>query len=242
MTQRQFPLVIKSLGLISFLTIGACNFRAYSPPAGWVPAESVAPLAPDQSSIAGSLHLGRGVFGPGIGGGSVSLRHGLTDSYEVQGNVSYLHVIQESRTTDFKGIVTGRVGLKGLFDPEFKHLSWNASLGGGGHTAGGFISPEAGLQIGYENPYLTPWLRTSLFLSQPLGATAIDIAPKDEAQADLDTPQTTFGVRVAVGLSISWDEALPLRIHLLSEMVYFNRVDGSDDGIFGFGIGVETLL
>jgi len=236
------PRFLSGLALLGLATVGACGFRAYSPPAGWSPAENVAPLKPEQSSIAGAFHLGGGIFGPGVVGGSVSIRHGLTDTYEVQGDVAYAHIREVSRSSVFKGIISARAGLKGLFSPKFEHISWNASLGGGGHAGGGFIAPEVGVQFGYENPYLIPWLRTSVFLSHPLGPKTVDIAPPDKQGPDLDTPQTTFGIRIAMGFSIAWAEALPMRIHFVNEMIHLNRVDGKTDGIFGFGLAVETLF
>lgn len=184
------------------VAVAACSFRAYSPPAGWSINEHVAPLAAGEMAVRGSLEGGGGLFGPDLVGFSAGFRRGIGETWELQADIAHVTIDEEPRGDVSLGITSLRVGAKGLFDRKFNHLSWAASVGGGRHGAGGFLSPEFGLQVGYENPWITPWMRTSIFLSQPIGPKEVDIAPAGNADPVLDTPLVTFGFRVGFGLSM----------------------------------------
>jgi hypothetical protein len=223
------------------VAVSACSFRAYSPPAGWSPNEHVAPLAEGKMAVRGSLDGGGGLFGPDLVGGTLGFRRGLTPTVELQVDGAWVHIDSEPRSDVARGIGSLRVGLKGLFDRRFRHASWFAALGGGAHAAGGFVSPELGAQLGYENPWVTPWVRLSAFLSQPIAARAVDLAPADAEQPDLDTPLVTAGFRVGAGLSMAWSD-FPLRFHLGVHFVQLLRVDGENDTLSHASLGFEGVF
>ncbi len=228
---------VASLGVA--LALAGCGFRAYSPPGGWARSEHVAPVGPGESAVTGAFHAGGGVFGPDLVGGDLGVRHGLTETLEVQGDLGYVHIDEDARSDVFRGIVMGRVGLKGRFARDLDHLSWHTAIGAGGHAGGGFISPELGLQAGYENPYITPWMRLTAFVSHPVGPREVDLARAGDESLDLDTPLVTFGLRIGTGLSFRWDDGFPARVHLALHGTQLWRVDGEDDGVINLSLGTE---
>jgi hypothetical protein len=166
------------------------------------------------------------------------VRRGLSRHLELEADAGWIQIDAAPRTPIFRGILTGRGGLRGRFAPDLPHLAWTASLGGGVHAAGGFLAPEVGLMAGYENPWLTPWVRASTFLSQPLGARTVDLAPADAEAPTLDTPLATVGLRLGAGLAIGWVD-LPLRLHLAAHVVHLARFDGPSDTVSHVGLGLE---
>ncbi len=225
--------------LVLVTSAAGCGFRAYSPPGGWARSEHVAPVAKGESAVTAAFHAGGGVFGPDLVGGDVGVRHGVTETLELQGDLGYAHIDENPRADIFRGIVMGRVGVKGRFAAGLDHLSWHTAIGAGGHAGGGFISPELGLQVGYENPYITPWFRATAFVSHPIGPREVDLAEAGDESPDLDTPLVTFGLRLGTGLSFRWDDGFPVRVHLALHGTQLWRVDGEDDGVINLSVGTE---
>jgi hypothetical protein len=228
-------------GLALLLLAGGCSMRAYSPPAGWSRASQVATAPQGETWLGASGHGGGGLFGPDLVGGALSLRRGLSETLELEADAGWVQIDAAPRTPVFRGVLTGRGGLRGRFAPDLPHLAWSASLGGGAHAAGGFLSPEAGLQAGYANRWLTPWVQASGFVSLPLGARAVDVAPAGAEAPTLDAPVTTVGLRLGAGLAIGWDD-LPLRLHLAAHVVHLARLDGPSDSVSHVGLGLEYGL
>jgi hypothetical protein len=214
---------------------GACSFHAYSPPAGWSRASHVATAAPGESFVGAAFHGGGGLFGPDLAGGEVSVRRGLSRLLEFEGDAGWVHVGNAPRRPIFRGILSGRVGVRGRFVRDLPHLAWLASVGGGAHVGGGFLAPEVGLQAGYENPWITPWVRASTFLSQPLGPRPVDLAAEGDEAPRVETPLATAGLRLGAGLSLRWVD-FPLRLHLAFHL------DGPTDTVSHAGLGVEYRL
>jgi hypothetical protein len=230
-----------ALGLALALQTGACGFHAYSPPAGWSRASHVATAAPGEALLGAAVHGGGGVFGPELAGGELSFRRGLSQLVEFDGDAGWIQITEQPRRPVFRGIMTGRIGVRGRFARDLPHLAWLASVGGGGHVGGGFLAPEVGLQAGWENPWMTPWVRASAFLSQPLGARPVDLAGEGDAGPRVETPLATVGLRLGAGLSLRWVD-FPVRLHLAVHMVHLARFDGPTDRVSHAGLGLEYRL
>jgi hypothetical protein len=226
---------------LAALAAGGCGFHAYSPPAGWSRAGHVATAAPGEVLVGVAGHGGGGVFGPDLGGGELSMRRGLSRSVELACDAGWVQVTDAPRTPVFRSIVSGRVGLRGRFARDLPHLAWGAAIGGGAHAGGGFLAPEVGLQAGWETRAITPWVQASAFLSQPLGASPVDLAGAGDEGPRVETPRTTVGLRLGGGLSLRWDD-LPVRLHLAFHIVELARLDGPTDSVSHASLGVEYLL
>ena len=228
-----------SLVTVAGLSLAGCPDFVLSPPAQFLPLESPRPLNEGRTYLGVEGGVASAVFGPDIPGGSLVVRHGLGDDLELRIDASAGWITDASPSLDFRGIASARVGFKGLVSPNFPHAAWVAGIGGGASAAGGFVSGDAGLVFGYENPYIVPFLRMSLVTSVPIAARQVDItdAGAEEPSPTFDTPHTTFGARLGVGARIPIDPA-----EITFGLTYLQLVDtrGEDIGIFGLSVGVGT--
>jgi hypothetical protein len=181
-----------------------CAHEAFSPPSGWLPAETPAPLAVGEYRLA--ISGGGGGVGLGGGdlvGGAVRYRQGLAGEVarEVDAEVASIVFIEDSRSDVFPAIISGRGLVRSAFSADFRHASWSAGLGAGGSAGGWFIAPEVGVQLGYDNPYVVPWFAVSGYFSLPLTSKEVDLARAEDEMAFLDRPRLTFGGRLTVGVT-----------------------------------------
>ena len=189
--------------------LSACGYNVYSPPARSVPLESVATLRPGQYAIAADFGVAVSVFGPSIVAASLRARRGTLPDLDTVIETNLLRVVgqPEADTREHRNAYDLRAGV------QYRLASFVAvsgGLGGGAYAGGGFISPDLGVVVGYENRYLIPFLSVRGYLSQPLAARRVDLG-EDEGTRRFSTPSTTVGVAVSSGLRI------PLR-HMLERV------------------------
>ncbi|TNF35903.1 MAG: hypothetical protein EP329_05750 [Deltaproteobacteria bacterium] len=238
------------LALVPLLASTAgCPTHVLSPPTQYLPLESARPLAAGHTSVGAEGGFASAVFGPEVPGGALILRHGLSDDLELRVDGSAAWITDDSPSDDFRGVLAGRVGLKGLISPDFPHASWIGGVGGGGSAGGGFFSADTGIVFAYENPYVVPFLRMTLFTSVPVGAREVDLSHYDDGDSDgltgpavveaFDTPHTTLGGRVGFGARIPLD---PLEISAGFSFAKLIDTRGEEMGLFGFSVSVATEL
>lgn len=222
------------------LVATGCASTVYSPPAEFAPLDAPATLADGEHALGFEGGASARVFGPDIVTGSARYRHGLDDGLELDASGSVAWVLGDAAEDTFRGILAGRVGLKGNVVAGFPHFSWLAGVGGGGSAGGGFASADGGLILGYENPYVVPFWRLRVFTSVPIDATDVDITRADadpEEGPVIDRPHVTFGVGSAVGVKVPVGRA-ELYLGLTATSVH--DVRGEDDVFVGFSGGLNA--
>ncbi len=197
------PIAVLIASAIMASVFAGCGAHAYSPPARIATVETARTLEEGETSH----QLAGGLFSEVLGaeGGlvSVRVRHGVSDALELGGDVTLIHITSEGAGDPHPNIYEGRAALR--WGPEWAgdYVALTAGLGGGASAAGGFVSPDIGLNIAYENRYVVPFLTGSLLVSVPVGAKAVDLSDFDsEPGTDMQTPVTTKGAVLGAGISI----------------------------------------
>ena len=76
-----------------------------------------------------------------------------------------------------------------------------AGIGGGGSAGGGFVSPDFGAILAWENPKFVPILTAGGFFSQPIRAREIRFASNDGDSFE-GIPDPTLGWFVGLGFRV----------------------------------------
>lgn len=175
------------------LCAGACTPFALSPPARALPLESSATLAPGRVAVQAS----GGWHNAARDGGNatVGARIGVAEHVELQGEASYLHVDYGDERSPYGG--AGRVGVK-LAPVE--HVAFVLGVGAGGHAYGGFVAPDAGVVLAYENPYVIPWGAFRVMFSLPVDPSTVVVSHEDELLPLV--PPDTFGWQASTGIRL----------------------------------------
>lgn len=176
----------------------ACNYHLLSPPSRAAPLESPRALAVGQNAIAFEGAAQIGVFDPAIVSGALRYRRGLAKKLDGVADMTAMHVLDRGDAKTWPGAYALRVGVK---QEAADVLALSFGLGAGGSAAGGFLSPDIGLILGYENRYFVPFLSARGFFSQPLGARRVSLGT-EEGEPRTSMPKTTLGASVALGFRI----------------------------------------
>lgn len=188
------------LTLLVLCLAPGCSYHVLSPPARAAPLESPRTLPVGQNAIAVEGAAQSGVFDPTIVSGALRYRRGLTKRLDGVADMTAFHVL--GRPSDLKtwpGAYALRLGVKQEASRDVFALTFG--LGAGGSAAGGFISPDLGFILGYENRYFVPFLSVRAFISQPLGARRVVLGEED-GERRASTPATTLGAGGALGFRI----------------------------------------
>ena len=221
-----------------------CNHEVYSPPSRILPLESAATLAAGETGVQleGGTH--GAVFGPSGESGTMRIRHGIGSDTDVSGEVSVLHVDGNSAGGTYPFLFASRVGVK---HQALRWLSLTAGLGGGASAGGGFLSPDLGVIIAYENRYLVPFLGLRASVSVPFDTHPVDtgLAGSDPAGQYVYTPPFTWigggiaGLRVPIG----WCARCRVRGSLLGGVgLTYLAYTGADTGVLSVAAGGELVF
>lgn len=222
---------------VPLFTPGCAN-QAFSPPTGWVPAEEPMPLEKGERRIGGGIGIGDiGLDAADITGGNVRYRQGVSELLELQAEGALVVITEETR--EFPAILSARVGLKGGFAEGFAHLGWTAGLGLGGSAGGVFGAADVGLQLGYVNRWLTPWIGLSGIASVPITSEEVDLAREDDEEPNLDHPVTTFGTRLALGLTAHLGDSAS-RLHVSFANLRLYDIHGEDESVSAISLGFDV--
>jgi len=235
--------------LASLLLCTACNTHVFSPPAGSFPIESAATVGAGRKSVGVDLAFASPVFGPSFSTYRASYRHGLGETLEVSAAPSMIWIAGSSAADSHPGIYAVRAALKYAPIP---HVAAAFGLGTGASAAGAFVSPDLGVTLAWENPYLVPFASARAFFSAPIAARRVHFTTGDDADehdpdsardAYFRTPRFSYGVQFGFGLRVPlWRDRLrklrpALNCALGGTAIYDRAPD--KNGMFGFGCGAD---
>jgi hypothetical protein len=232
-------------GLTTLIACG-CNHQVYSPPARLMPLESAATLGAGETGIQleGGAH--GAIFGPSGESGTLRVRHGIEEGTDVSMEASAMHIDGNAVAGTYPYLFAGRAGLK---HEALPWLSLTAGLGGGASAGGGFVSPDVGVIVAYENRYAVPFFSLRASASVPF-----DTHPVDTGQAGSDavgrwvyTPPLTWigGGSAGLRIPLGWcDHApCPVRGSLLGALALtYLGYDGASTGVVSLAGGGEIVF
>lgn len=194
---RHLAALASGVGLV---LSASCTPRVYSPPTRMMPLESVATAKEGEYIVALQGGAAGAVFGGELLGGAARVRFGVVEKAEVSVEGSTFFVLNDSPTRAYRGIHALRGGVKYRALP---FLSTTFGLGGGASAGGGFFAPDVGLLVGYENPYLVPFLGIDGGVSVPLFPRNVDVSLPDEGpRTFFDRPKLTWLAGAHAGLRL----------------------------------------
>jgi len=222
-----------------------CNHEVYSPPARMLPLESPATLGYGETGVQleGGAH--GAIFGPQGESGTVRVRRGIADGTDASGEVSVLHVDGSSAAGTYPYAFAARGGVKQRLTPW---LSVGAGFGGGASAGGGFLSPDIGAVVGYENPYLVPFLSVRGGVSAPFATHTVDTStPSDGVGKYVYTPPFTWvgGAVAGLRVPIGWCDPgpCPVRGSLLGGVgLTYLAGGGNSTGVASLATGGEIVF
>jgi len=208
-----------------------CSYQLVSPPARMVSLESARSAAPGETIVGARGAAYDAVFDAGVAVGSAVVRHGVGRHVELDGEATYVRVINADYRDIDRNIYAARGGFKMSNAGE-----WAAVFGGVGGgispAAGGFAALDLGGVVSYPNCYVVPFLGGAVFGSQPVAAKRVDFRATDGSVVAYDTANLTFGMGVNMGVEIPLDRdrcrqgLTPARIQLGYAMNFLRPVDG----------------
>ncbi len=237
--------------LLILVLCAACNTHIYSPPAGTVPVESPAVVGAGRRSAGGDVALASAIFGPSVAGVRATYRHGLSEQLELSAAPSAVFIMEAGRGDSHGGIYGLRGGLK--YAP-IRHVSGTVGLGAGASAAGGFLSPDFGLNLGWENRYLVPFAGARMFLSAPIAPRYVHFTTSDDADDGVNDrdgdpdyhrrrPHFSYGFQVSTGLRVPfyWNAEVRYRPSLICAVggIFLFDTTQEREGFLGGACGFE---
>jgi hypothetical protein len=216
-----------------------CVHHVYSPPARMLPLESAATLPPGEKSVQGELG---GVSWIDGATASVRARRGFTESVDGSVEGSVLHVGRKSSAGTHPNAYAVRAGAKYLVQPWF---ALGGGVGGGGSSAGGFVSPDVAAIVSWENRWAVPFLSVRGSLSLPVGAREVDVTGTSDTARFAGKPGRTWIYGATAGLRVPWGFRDPgaLRGNVLVGVGATHLSDSADDqGVVQLGLGAELVF
>ena len=183
------------------------------------------------------------VFGPTVVAGGLRGRYGLRDDLEISGDLTTVHVTEESATGTNPNVFLARIGVK--FNPGHGFLAITGGLGDGWAPAGGpFTSADLGLIVAYENCYAVPFGSIRGFASVPLDPRPIDLSQPGNSDPVVDTPELTVGYSLQLGFRVplSHERCPALAPVALTAGIGVTEMRDGDSslGFGGAGVGLEA--
>jgi hypothetical protein len=227
------------------LGLGACTPFALSPPARTLPLESAATLDEGDVAVQASATYHDSLGSEG-GGASVRARVGLVPQLEAQAEATYAYVDYDDERSPHLG--AGRLGLKLAI---VEHLAVVAGFGAGSHAHGAFIAPDAGLIVGYENPYVVPWIALRGWVSVPVDAQSVTVTQDDGGDGMPDVfvlvPPNTAGWQLSTGVripvSIDTERGLGMNVLVGGGYARLHGLDGQNEhGFWQLEGGLELVV
>jgi hypothetical protein len=186
---------------LGLLAMNGCSPYALSPPATTVPIESSKALNKGEWGLQGEVGGGGEYWGPNLFSAAVRARHGLGHGLEfaLQGNVVRVGNNADGWTSSaHQGIYSARLGLKYEVATPFALM---VGIGGGGSAGGGFVSPDFGAILAWENPKFVPIITAGGFFSKPIRAQEIRFT-SDDGDFFAGAPDPTLGWFCGLGFRV----------------------------------------
>lgn len=193
--------------ILSLLNIySTCKPRILTPPARMWPNETPGSLGKGTNAVrmTGGAHLAlshgwMGGFGYQAGSWTLAYHRGFTDLLEAGVQASLLAIDDQGWDVDKKPYVGNiRIAAKLSPEPVRRLLGLRSGLGIGFSDAGEFFCIDGGLILGFENPYIVPFLNPGMYISFPFNTETVDFGVDDD---DPDDPMPTG---YADDLEITW--------------------------------------
>jgi hypothetical protein len=160
--------VVLSVSLGAFAV--GCTAQVYSPPSRMPSLESAATLGEGRVAVTGRGGVHGGDFGGTLVNGAGKVRYGVAEQTDIYGEGTVMAIARDEGT-DYDNPSRAAVAIQGGAKHQFTNwLAVHGGIGGGVHGFGGFIAPEVGAVVAYENPYFVPFADFTLAASIPLGA------------------------------------------------------------------------
>jgi hypothetical protein len=236
-------IIAACLVVVSSALIG-CNAHVYSPPTRIAPMESSKPVAKGKTSGGVSAGSQGEIFGVSTMSAAAKVRHGVTENSEVGVDANFMVVDDSQAAADINPTIwSARAG--GKYAPEFlgDHVALIYGVGAGTSEGGQFLSPDVGLVVAYENPYVVPFASVDGFVSEPINAQPVDVSTKDEGVGtNVMTASRTWGATFASGLKV------PIQAggSTVSPFIGATRsvmTDGDEDvDVFGASLGIDVTF
>jgi hypothetical protein len=227
------------LALLALLA-SACTPRVYSPPARTLPLETPATLEPGAYGFDAEGGYSGAVFGPELATAALRVRRGLDEGIEAAAELGFVHVDRGGDTDTHPNGYLVRAGIK--LQPE-QAFALRAGVGGGGSAAGGFVSPDIGITLAFENAYFVPFVSGDAWVSQPIAASEIHLGTDDDGDDVWDRPKPSFGLRGTGGFRVPWNRERPAADSFAFGLSLAHLADEDDDiGLFGISAGVQLHL
>jgi len=176
----------------------SCSPYVHSPPGRTFPLEAPKALYPRETAV--QIEGGGGVGDDvSLAGVTVRVRHGIVKQLDGSLEGSFLRFSpDEDFSVDNPNIFQARLGIKyAIID----HVAITAGLAGGGWTGGGFMSPDASMIFGYENPYCVPFFDLGGYVSIPVRESSVVLRSNNSGDF-VATPAQTWGWQAGTGLRI----------------------------------------
>lgn len=225
------------LGCLATVLTGCIGI--YSPPARLMPLETAATLKENQTGLAGEVGYAEAVFGPDVLSVSGRVRRLLIKDLDWTAEANLLHIFDrnENPTDVDPNVYSVRGGIKYRV---VECLSFTGGVGGGASAGGGFVSPDLGVILAYENDYFVPFLSVRGYLSQPIAERTVSYGDDDDITSE--TPEFTFGWNPTAGFRIPLTRSSETSSILIGiQLTHMAKTDHSA-AFFGIAGGPEIVL
>ncbi len=226
------------------LSLCACAYEAYSPPAHPIPLEAPRALAQGETAVQIGGGATSAVFGPALLAGTASVHRGFGDGVEasLKGTVTRVQGDSAAGTSPF--IIAARAG--GKLELYGHHIAATAGLGGGNSAGGPFASPDVGLVLGYDNPYVVPFFSLHGMGSLPVAPKKVDFTMAgDPPGTHVDSPKTTWGAGGSAGVRAPLGNPDQAGVHggITAGLVLWHLdSDGHDEDFLGPSLGADVVF
>jgi len=227
----------------------ACDHHAFSPPARSLPLETAATMPQGSFGLQAEGGAHGTIFGPTIYAGTARARYGVDDSTELSGEASLMNVAGVSAASTNPNIYSARVGFKHRLLPfearSGPTLSVTGGVGAGGSAGGGFLSPDLGAIVSWENAYVVPFAAVRGSLSQPVASQPVDTSGSgDKVGTFVNVPELTWigGLTAGIRLPLDWMIRGPVRAALLGGVGWTGLRDSVDSTSFVSAEGGAELV
>lgn len=217
-----------SLGAFAF----GCTAQVYSPPSRMPSLESAATLGEGRVAVTGRGGIYGGDFGGKLVGGAGKVRYGVAEKTDIYGEGSVLAIARDEGT-DYDNPSRAALALQGGAKHQFTDwLALHGGLGAGIHGFGGFVAPELGAVVAYENPYFVPFADFTLAASIPVGGRSrlLRYDKEYDSKVERHEPSATgYGTATAgFRVPITFSEASSL--HQINILGGFSLTYATSDG------------
>lgn len=221
--------------LLAALT--GCSTHLFSLPGRTVPLESAEVLAAGRKSVSVEGSGGSLVFGPAIYTASARLRLGMDNAKGYELDVEANGMLASEHVA-----LGARAGTKVRI---WEFLSLTTGVGAGGSSMGGYVSPDLGFLMSYENADFIPFGGARVWVSAPFAKDTLYLSDNGESDGTIRPYEAgfTFGTAFTAGARIPitrdrWGERWSLALG--AQYQYFNNLEtGKADGLLSFALNSE---